>query len=96
MEGCATQHAVIDALETPLPTPLALLPWEFVISSIKITSRRSYISDVIGPLKTLRNLLKANFIMWEILWSNARPKNAELFKSNLIEPCYWKGSLYKA
>lgn len=77
MESCRTQHAVIDALqnppEPPLP-PFALLPWGFVISSIKIYSRYSFISDVIGPLGTLWNLLKGNFIILKILWSDARQK----------------------
>lgn len=65
MESCRTQHAVIDALQNPpLPhphPPFALLPWGFVISSIKIYSRYSFISDVIGPLGTLWNLLKRQF-----------------------------------
>lgn len=95
MESCRTQHAVIDALQNPR-NPLFCIAamGGVVISSIKICSRYSFMSDVIGPLGTLWNLLKGNFIILKILWSDARQKkkNAELFKSNLIEPFYWEGS----
>lgn len=59
---------------TPGTPSFALLPWGFVISSIKIYSRYSFMSDVIGPLGTLWNLLKGNFIILKILWSDARQK----------------------
>lgn len=80
MEGCTTQHAVIDALKIPGSPPVTLPPREFVISSIKIISRHSYVSDVIGPLKTLWNLLKANFIMWEMTLEQRQAKKCRAFQ----------------